>query len=80
MTEMLSRAVAGSKTPSGIWQLADQIPVSTPFVPAAWNIGANTSQTCSSAGCAIVMLCIALEIRLRCDSMTPFDAPVVPPV
>ena len=52
----------------------------TLFDPAAWNMGAITRYTSPVAAGAAVRTWIALAIRLRCVSMTPFDWPVVPPV
>ena len=48
--------------------------------PAAWNIGAITRMTSSGASGAAELNCSALASSARCVSITPFDAPVVPPV
>ena len=49
-------------------------------MPAAWNIGATTSQLVSEVNGQQVMKCWALATRLPWVRITPFDAPVVPPV
>ncbi len=49
-------------------------------MPAAWNIGAATSQRVSGVKGQQAMKWKALATRLRWLSITPLAAPVVPPV
>ena len=77
---MRSSAAPGSNAGSRTWRPAFQIVESTAIEPAAWNSGATTSQHVSGVNGQTIPMCIALATRLRWVSITPFDAPVVPPV
>jgi hypothetical protein len=53
---------------------------STAIDPAAWNSGAATSQRVSARNGNEAWKWRAFAVKLRWVSITPFAAPVVPPV
>ena len=77
---MSSRARAGSKAERTTWVPAFHTVARTAMDPAAWNSGAMINHRVSGRNGANAWKWKALATRLRWVSITPFEAPVVPPV
>ncbi len=75
-----SRATAGSNAGSTTLRPVFHTVASTAIDPAAWNRGAMISQRVAGVKGQMAMKWNVLATRFRWVSITPFAAPVVPPV